>query len=148
MDLKHGTDDALEREVDQHDREKENRELDDLADEAEIAAVAAKQVEDGGDADCGERQEQQGANEDQDASAARALTTAHIVPASRPDAHAGHHAGESCQPWNAEGTSAGSAKVTSSNASVRARSARATALLSPWPDLNAVYCPISGYPSR
>ena len=145
--LKHRPDDALEREEDQHDREKQDREFENLADEPKVAVIAAEQVENGGDANRSEREEQQQAYEDQGASVA--LTTADVVAARRaPGSNAGHHAGESCQPWNAEGTSAGSAKVMISNASVRASSARATALLSPWPDLNAVYCPINGCPSR
>jgi len=49
---------------------------------------------------------------------------------------------------NAGGTSAAAAKVVNWNASGRASSDRVSALLSAWPDLNAVYWPIIGCPSR
>ena len=147
--LEHGSHDALEREENQHDRKQHDGEFEDLADEPEVTTVAAEEIEDGGDRDRGKREEKQQANQDQGASGGCALAARDLPAPRMPGARAGeHHAGESCQPWNAEGTSAGSAKVTSSNASVRARSARATALLRPWPDLNAVYWPISGWPSR
>src|SRR5450631_1376560 len=53
-----------------------------------------------------------------------------------------------CHDWNALGTSAGASKVTSSHASWSDSRARDKALLSPCPDLYAVYLPINGCPSR
>ena len=69
--LKHRPDDALEREEDQHDREQHDGEFDDLADEPEIATVAAEEIKDGGDRDRGKREEEQQANENQGASGGR-----------------------------------------------------------------------------
>ena len=147
--LQHRPHDALECEENQNDREQHDGELEHLPDETQIATVASEEVEERGDGDRGEREKEQQANKDQGASdSCRAATRAAPAPREPGAQPPAHHAGESCQPWNAEGTSAGSAKVTISNAAVRARSARATALLRPWPDLKAVYCPISGCPSR
>ena len=62
--LKHWADQALEREEDQHDGKDQDRKLDHLPDEAQIAAVAAEQIQDRGNRDCGKRQKQEQANKD------------------------------------------------------------------------------------
>ena len=62
--LKHRADQALEREEDQHDGKDQDRKLDHLPDESQIASIAAEQIKDCGNCDGGKRQKQEQANKD------------------------------------------------------------------------------------
>src|SRR4030095_3737116 len=114
-------------------------------DETQVAPIALEHIEQKRHRDGREREKQQQANDHHrvavPVSARRAV--ARGVSRAR-----GHQAATGFQPLNADGTSASAANVVTSKASGRASSARASALLSACPDLNAVYCPTSGWPSR
>src|SRR5690349_16045050 len=119
----HRCEQSLRREPKEDREQHEQCELQREADEAQVAPVAFYQPEQQRDTDRGEREKQQQPNEDQ------------VAPST-------------AQSWNADGTSSSVSNATNSQASLRASKARASALLSAWPGLNAVYCPISGWPRR
>ena len=116
---------SLEQQEQQDTGEQVDRELHDLDDEPQIAAVPREQVQEPGRDDRPNRQEQEEPDENQDVGGA----PTQLARGAR------RYAGLSVQSWKAEGTVFSSANVTISYASARASSARANWLFSAWPDL-------------